>query len=212
MAEFAAGLMRVTLGIGRDKVRNGPDYSVRLPSRIAYNRISRALAIRFETPARDLIAMASPRTLTKGVNICPYPSMMVRFQVASLENAIARYMATGVSPGPLGARCQPRQTTTVGVGGDQAPAIVHRRRQRERLAPRPGAQIEHRFARARGYRQTAQLRAAVLHFDGHGALAGAAARRKIHADLRGFGIRLNGVQQNFREGDRKSTRLNSSHT
>ena len=42
-------------------------------------------------------------------------------------------------PGSLGARQQPRQAATIGIAGEDTAFVVHRRGQRERLAPRPRA-------------------------------------------------------------------------
>ena len=68
-------------------------------------------------------------------------------------------------PRPLRAGTKLRQPPAVGVGGDQRAAVGHRRRQREGLAPAPGAQVDHRLARARADRLAGKLAAAVLHLD-----------------------------------------------
>ena len=67
--------------------------------------------------------------------------------------------------GPFRARHQARQARSIGIGGEQRPAILHRHRQSQRLAPAARAQIDHAHPRLHARGERDDLAAGVLNFD-----------------------------------------------
>ena len=78
------------------------------------------------------------------------------FRRAHLRIVHARSLEPGVDR---------RQPALVEIGGVELAAVLHRRRERERLAAGAGAEIDHLLARLGAREQRGELRALVLHLD-----------------------------------------------
>src|SRR3546814_12671157 len=77
------------------------------------------------------------------MRISDWSSDVCSSDLARLMPLVQQQRLDGGRPGPFGAWIEPGEARADGVGGDQHALAAHRRGQCQRLAPRPGAKVDH---------------------------------------------------------------------